>query len=60
MTREKIDKIPIFQQSMKNASEYQPDLMQESDDKNAVKWAERIINQSKRKDALVFGTNGSS
>lgn len=35
--------------SMKNASEYQPDLMDESDAENAVKWAERIIGKVKKK-----------
>lgn len=35
--------------SLKNASEYQPDLMEESDAKNAVKWAERIVGKVKEK-----------
>lgn len=35
--------------SMKNASEYQPDLMDRQDAENAVKWAERIIAKAKDK-----------
>jgi HEPN domain-containing protein len=35
--------------SLKNASEYQPDLMEETDAKNAIKWAERIIVKVKEK-----------
>jgi hypothetical protein len=30
---------------MKNASEYQPDLMSPKDAKNAIKWSERIISK---------------
>jgi hypothetical protein len=33
--------------SLKNASEYQPDLMAASDAQNALKWAERIVNKVK-------------
>ncbi len=35
--------------SMKNESEYQPNLMSSSDANNAVKWAERIVNRVKAK-----------
>ena len=35
--------------SLKNASEYQPDLMNPTEAKNAVKWAERIISKVKAK-----------
>jgi len=35
--------------SMKNASEYQADLMTREDAEKAVKWAERIINKVKDK-----------
>lgn len=35
--------------SLKNASEYQPDLMDSADAQNALKWAERIINKVKVK-----------
>ncbi len=35
--------------SMKNASEYQPDLMDESDAQKAVKWSERIVSKVKEK-----------
>lgn len=35
--------------SMKNASEYQPDIMDRRDAENAVKWAERIIFKVKDK-----------
>lgn len=35
--------------SLKNASEYQPDLMEESKAENAVKWAERIISRVREK-----------
>jgi len=35
--------------SLKNASEYQPDLMEKSNAENAVKWAERIISRVKEK-----------
>jgi HEPN domain-containing protein len=35
--------------SMKNESEYQPDLMSSSDAHNAVQWAERILNRVKGK-----------
>ncbi len=35
--------------SLKNASEYQPDLMAASDAQNALKWAERIVNKVKAK-----------
>lgn len=35
--------------SLKNASEYQPDLMGSDDAVNSVKWAERIINKVKDK-----------
>ncbi len=34
---------------MKNASEYQPDLMGSDDADNAVKWAERVVNRVKAK-----------
>jgi uncharacterized protein (UPF0332 family) len=35
--------------SLKNASEYQPDLMDETDAERAVKWAERIVGKVKEK-----------
>ena len=35
--------------SLKNASEYQPDLMIQSDAERAVKWAERIIGRVEEK-----------
>jgi uncharacterized protein (UPF0332 family) len=35
--------------SMKNASEYQPDLMEEADAQKSVKWAERIVAKVKEK-----------
>lgn len=35
--------------SMKNESEYQPDLMSSSDAEKSVKWAERIVNRVKSK-----------
>ncbi len=35
--------------SMKNASEYQPDLMNEDDAKKSVKWAERIVSKVKER-----------
>lgn len=35
--------------TMKNESEYQPDLMGSQDAHNAVKWAERIVNRIKVK-----------
>ncbi|MCH8916290.1 MAG: HEPN domain-containing protein [Thaumarchaeota archaeon] len=35
--------------SLKNASEYQPDLMGSDDAVNSVRWAERIINKVKDK-----------
>lgn len=35
--------------SLKNASEYQPDFMDEGDAKNAVKWVERIVSKVKEK-----------
>ena len=35
--------------SLKNASEYQPDLMDPADAQNAIKWAERIIGKVKAK-----------
>lgn len=35
--------------SMKNASEYEADLMRREDAEKAVKWAERIINKVKEK-----------
>jgi uncharacterized protein (UPF0332 family) len=35
--------------SMKNQSEYQPDLMSSKDANNAVKWAERLVNRVKAK-----------
>lgn len=35
--------------SMKNASEYQPDLMSSTDAEKSVKWAERIVNRVKTK-----------
>lgn len=35
--------------SMKNASEYQPDLMKDTEAENAVRWAERIISKVKGK-----------
>jgi len=35
--------------SLKNASEYQPDLMSAADAQNALKWAERIISKVKTK-----------
>lgn len=35
--------------SMKNASEYQPDLMNLENAEKAVKWAERIISKVKDK-----------
>ncbi|MGI0036745.1 MAG: HEPN domain-containing protein [Nitrososphaera sp.] len=35
--------------SMKNASEYEADLMRQEDAEKAVKWAERIINKVKDK-----------
>ncbi|HKZ61931.1 MAG TPA: HEPN domain-containing protein [Nitrososphaera sp.] len=35
--------------TMKNASEYQPDLMNDKEAENAVRWAERIINKVKAK-----------
>ena len=35
--------------SLKNASEYQPDLMNPTEAENAVKWAERIIVKVKAK-----------
>lgn len=35
--------------SLKNASEYQPDLMGKDDAASSVKWAERIINKVKDK-----------
>ncbi len=33
----------------KNASEYQPDLMEPKDAQNSVKWAERIFDKVKKK-----------
>lgn len=35
--------------SLKNASEYQPDLMKASDAQNALKWSERIVSRVKEK-----------
>lgn len=35
--------------SMKNASEYQPELMSKADAERAVKWAERIHDKAKEK-----------
>lgn len=35
--------------SKKNASEYQPDLMEEDDAEKSVKWAERIVAKVKEK-----------
>ena len=35
--------------SMKNESEYQPDLMSSGDANNAVRWAERIVTRVKAK-----------
>ncbi|OHE55004.1 MAG: hypothetical protein A3K61_02005 [Thaumarchaeota archaeon RBG_16_49_8] len=35
--------------SMKNASEYQPDLMDEDDAEKSVKWAERILGKVKER-----------
>ena len=35
--------------SLKNASEYQSDLMEVTDAQNAVKWAERIVVRAKEK-----------
>lgn len=35
--------------SMKNESEYQPDLMSEDDAKRAIKWAERIVSKVKER-----------
>jgi len=35
--------------SMKNVSEYQPDLMGSSDAEKSVKWAERIVSRVKSK-----------
>jgi HEPN domain-containing protein len=35
--------------SLKNTSEYQPDLMDSADAQNALKWAERIIKKVKVK-----------
>ena len=35
--------------SLKNASEYQPDLMSHSDAEKSVKWAERIISRVEEK-----------
>ncbi|MEO9295342.1 MAG: hypothetical protein ABI347_07065 [Nitrososphaera sp.] len=35
--------------SMKNASEYQPDLMTKDEAEKAVKWAERIVGRVKEK-----------
>ncbi|KER05326.1 hypothetical protein AAA799E16_02036, partial [Marine Group I thaumarchaeote SCGC AAA799-E16] len=33
----------------KNASEYQPDLMEPKDAQDSIKWAERILNKVKTK-----------
>lgn len=35
--------------SKKNASEYQPDLMDVKDAREAIKWAERILTKAKAK-----------
>jgi len=35
--------------SLKNASQYQPDLMEPEDAENSVKWAERIISKVEAK-----------
>lgn len=35
--------------SMKNASEYQPDLMDEGEAEKSVKWAERIVGKVREK-----------
>lgn len=35
--------------SLKNASEYQPDLMKANDAQNALRWAERIVSRVKEK-----------
>lgn len=35
--------------SLKNASEYQPNLMKESDADNSIKWAERILSKVQAK-----------
>ncbi|HEV8387918.1 MAG TPA: HEPN domain-containing protein [Nitrososphaera sp.] len=35
--------------SLKNASEYQPDLMDPAEAQNALKWAERIVSKVKAK-----------
>ncbi len=35
--------------NLKNASEYQPDLMEQKDAQNAVKWSERILVRAKEK-----------
>jgi hypothetical protein len=34
---------------MKNASEYQPDLMSSNDAERSVKWAERLVTKVKEK-----------
>lgn len=35
--------------SLKNASEYQPNLMKEEDANNSIKWAERILSKVRAK-----------